>query len=75
MKNRPALTLVIACAIAGGVSQLRGDDSAQGARKETATKSVEAGKLTLEVPESWKQKPGIREPRVAEFQIPAREGD
>jgi gluconolactonase len=37
------------------------------------TKEVKARDMTLVVPEGWKSKPQVREPRVAEFEIPATE--
>jgi gluconolactonase len=43
--------------------------------KAPKTKEVEAGDLHLVVPEKWKQKTDIRDPRVAEFQIPAAGDD
>jgi gluconolactonase len=49
--------------------------TAAGDDKGAKTKDVEAGDLHLAVPETWKQKTGVRDPRVAEFQIPAAKGD
>ena len=37
----------------------------------TKTKSVDAGDIKLNVPESWKQNSKVREPRIAEFEVPA----
>ena len=37
------------------------------------TKEIKAGDLALKVPESWTAKPQVREPRVAELEIPAAE--
>ncbi len=39
------------------------------------TKEFEAGDLKLQVPESWKEVPKTSEFRLAEFSIPAREGE
>ena len=41
----------------------------------TATREVKAGPLTLNVPESWKQEPPSNRLRLAQFAIPAAEGD
>jgi gluconolactonase len=43
--------------------------------KPAKTKAVDVGSLKLSVPEGWKQKPQVREPRVAEFQIPGSGDD
>jgi len=43
--------------------------------KAAKSKTVEVGSLKLSVPESWKQKPQVRDPRVAEFQIPGSGDD
>ena len=49
---------------------------ANGAEEKAAkSKTVEVGSLKLSVPENWKQKPQVRDPRVAEFQIPGAGDD
>lgn len=48
----------------------RADDPAKAAKAQAKTKKVEAGDITLNVPEDWKQKPEVRAPRVAEFEVP-----
>ena len=46
------------------------DEPAKTEKPSTKTKKVEAGDIMLNVPEGWKQKPQVREPRVAEFTVP-----
>jgi hypothetical protein len=46
------------------------DEPAKADKPATKTKKTEAGDLTLTVPENWKQKAQVRDPRVAEFEIP-----
>ncbi|MGQ0634976.1 MAG: hypothetical protein ACT4QC_10220 [Planctomycetaceae bacterium] len=41
----------------------------------TGTREVKAGELKLLAPAKWKENPEVRQPRVAEFQAPAAEGD
>ncbi|MCA9110287.1 MAG: SMP-30/gluconolactonase/LRE family protein [Planctomycetaceae bacterium] len=41
----------------------------------TKTREFKAGPLTLQVPESWKQEPPSNRLRLAQFTIPAAEGD
>jgi gluconolactonase len=53
--------------------------AAEGAKTDTKpstkTKSVDAGDIKLNVPESWKQNSKVREPRIAEFEVPATGDD
>jgi hypothetical protein len=46
------------------------EEPARTGKPAAKTKKVEAGDITLSVPEDWKQKPQVREPRVAEFEVP-----
>ena len=46
------------------------DEPAKTEKPTSKTKKVEAGDITLNVPEGWKQKPQVRDPRVAEFEVP-----
>jgi hypothetical protein len=52
-----------------------GDESDKGERPAAKTRKVEANDISLTVPEAWKQKPQVREPRVVEFEVPPAEGD
>lgn len=54
--------------LAVGHAVLSADDKAE--KKAEKTKEVKARDLALTVPESWKAKPQVREPRVAELAIP-----
>jgi hypothetical protein len=62
-----ALTSAFLCvlATAGGA-----EEPAKTGKAPTKTKKVEAGDIKLTVPEDWKQKPQVREPRMAEFEVP-----
>jgi len=66
-----AFTLALLSLLAAGG---RADEPAAG-KSPTKTKKVEANDLTLNVPESWKQKRETREPRIAEFEVPASGDD
>lgn len=46
------------------------EEPAKADKPAAKTKKVEAGGITLTVPEGWKQKPQVREPRVAELAVP-----
>ena len=61
------LTLTFAFGIAAAAGA---DDAAKSDKGASKTKKVEAGDLTLNVPENWKQKAQVRDPRVAEFEVP-----
>lgn len=67
-------SLPIAAVICGilvlGQPLLQADDDAKADKPAAKTKAVKARDLTLKVPETWKAKPQVREPRVAEFAIP-----
>lgn len=63
--SRRVLIVAVAALVAGSGSHAKAADE-----KPAKTKTVEVGSLKLSVPEGWKQKPQVREPRVAEFQIP-----
>lgn len=58
------LSGVCICALAEEKDQKPSDKPA------VKTKKVEAGDITLAVPETWKQKAQVRDPRVAEFEVP-----
>lgn len=64
----PAIASLVFIATAG-----RADDSK--AEKPAKTKEVKAGKIMLTVPETWKQKPQANRMRLAEFEVPASDGD
>jgi hypothetical protein len=61
------LTLAIVPATSIGTAA---DEPAKADKPATKTKKAEAGDLMLAVPENWKQKAQVRDPRVAEFEIP-----
>jgi gluconolactonase len=46
------------------------DDSDKADKPAAKTRKVEANDISLTVPESWKQKPQVREPRIVEFEVP-----
>jgi gluconolactonase len=46
------------------------EEPAKAGKAPPKTKKVEAGDITLNVPEDWKQKETAPGPRVAEFQVP-----
>lgn len=53
----------------------RAEEPAKAEKGSAKTKQVEAGDITLNVPEGWKQKPQVREPRIVEFEVPPAGGD
>lgn len=58
------LSSICICALAEEKDQKPSDKPA------VKTKKVEAGDIILTVPETWKQKAQVRDPRVAEFAVP-----
>ncbi len=48
----------------------RTDEPAKTETPSSKTKKVEANDITLNIPEGWKQKPQVREPRIVEFEVP-----
>ena len=50
-------------------------DDSKTEKSVAKTKEVRAGKITLTVPQSWEQKPQGNRMRLAEFEVPAAEGD
>ncbi len=56
-------------------TSLRAEDVDEAEKAAPKRKKIEAGDLTLNVPESWKQNRKVTEPRVAEFAVPPVEGD
>jgi gluconolactonase len=46
------------------------DEATKAEKPAAKTKKVTAGDITLSVPEGWKQKPQVRDPRVAEIEVP-----
>lgn len=70
--NRHAATLILIAATLAAPTAFAAAADEKGA---VNTAEVKAKDLTLQVPDTWKQKPGVREPRVAELQVPAAAGD
>ena len=52
-----------------------GGEPQKAEKPSTKTKKVEAQDIVLNVPEAWKQKPQVRDPRVVEFEVPPAEED
>ena len=46
------------------------DDAEKADKPAAKTKKVEAKDIALHVPENWKQKPQVRDPRIVEFEVP-----
>jgi gluconolactonase len=46
------------------------DEPGKAKKPSTKTKKVEANDITVNVPEGWKQKPQVREPRIVQFEVP-----
>jgi hypothetical protein len=46
------------------------DDADKADKPAAKTKKVEAKDIALNVPENWKQKPQVRDPRIVEFEVP-----
>lgn len=46
------------------------DEPAKADKAAAKSKKVTAGDIILNVPEGWKQKPQVRDPRVAELEVP-----
>src|SRR5262245_8661135 len=57
---------ILLCAVA----VTRGDEPEKAEKPSTKRKKVEANDITVNVPEGWKQKPQVREPRIVEFEVP-----
>ncbi|MSR60515.1 MAG: hypothetical protein EXS05_23215 [Planctomycetaceae bacterium] len=64
------IAVLLSCILLLGHALLKADDKAKADKPAAKTKAVKAGELTLRVPETWKQKPQVTEPRVAQFAIP-----
>jgi len=47
-----------------------GEEPARAEKPSTKTNKVEAQDIVLNVPDGWKQKPQVREPRIVEFEVP-----
>ncbi len=72
------LTSLAACLLLAPVlaSGALGGEPDEGSKEKTEkTREVKARNLTLQIPESWKQQPVTSNMRVAQFEVPAAEGD
>ena len=67
----PALALALAASVASADEPAKTDAPAAAA----TLKEVEAGDMKLSVPDTWKQQPPSNRLRLAQFAIPAAEGD
>ncbi len=70
----PVMSLVLALGL--GFPSAQGDDKKPADDKPAIkTKAIKAGDLKIAVPEGWKKRQPKSEMRIAEYEVPATEGD